>query len=115
MIWMPSGPGSTFRPGPRAPVVGSRMMGTAAAASRACSAWTSRTWIQVITECPEGPGRVPRDLQQSWAGNDGGRVTCLGRVVRRDPDRREPGTGQGGGTGRLVGERLVRHAHGARR
>jgi hypothetical protein len=39
------------------------MMGTAAAASRACSAWTSRTWIQINTECPAGPALCP-DLDE---------------------------------------------------
>ena len=45
---------------------GPRMMGTPAAASRACSAWTSRTCIQIITDCPAGPP-VPGDLKQAGA------------------------------------------------
>jgi hypothetical protein len=43
------------------------MTGTPAAASRARSARTFRTWIQIITECPAGPALCPRDLEQSLA------------------------------------------------
>ena len=39
---------------PQDSVAGSRMTGTLAAASRACSARTSRTWSQIITEPPGG-------------------------------------------------------------
>jgi hypothetical protein len=35
------------------------MIGTPAAASRVCSARTSRTWIQIITERPAGPAACP--------------------------------------------------------
>jgi hypothetical protein len=44
---------------PQGSVAGPPMMGTPAAASRACSAWTSRTWIQIITECPGGSAVCP--------------------------------------------------------
>jgi hypothetical protein len=64
-IWMPSGSWIYISVKPQGSVAGSRMMWTAAAASRACSAWTSRTWIQIITECPGG--RVPGDLEQARA------------------------------------------------
>jgi hypothetical protein len=44
---------------PHGSVAGPRTMGTPAAASRACSAYTSRTWIQIITERPAGPAVCP--------------------------------------------------------
>jgi hypothetical protein len=53
-IWMPSGSWIYISVKPQGSVAGSRMMWTAAAASRACPAWTSCTWIQIITECPGG-------------------------------------------------------------
>ena len=37
------------------------MTGTLAAASRACPAWTSRTWIQIITERPGGSADGEKD------------------------------------------------------
>ena len=43
------------------------MMGTPAAASRACSARTSRTWIQIITRAPGRGGSVPGHLEQARA------------------------------------------------
>jgi hypothetical protein len=54
---------------PQGSVAGSRVMGTAAAASRACPAWTSRTWIQIITDVPGRAGRVPGDLERPRAEN----------------------------------------------
>ena len=83
---MPSGSWIHISVKPQGSVAGSRMMGTPAAASRACPAWTSRTWIQIITECPGGrpcarrpraiPGRgrtPPRDRREGrtpgrWPG-----------------------------------------------
>ena len=56
---MPSGSWIHISVKPQGSVAGSRMMGTAAAASRACPAWMSRTWIQIITECPGGPAVCP--------------------------------------------------------
>jgi len=41
-------------------------IGTPAAASRACSARTSRTWIQIITECPDGPAACPETSSSPW-------------------------------------------------
>jgi hypothetical protein len=64
---MPSGSWIHISVKPQGSVAGSRMMGTPAAPSRACSAWTSRTWIQIITECPGGPGVCPEDLEQARA------------------------------------------------
>jgi len=49
---MPSGSWIHISVKPQGSVAGSRTMGTPAAASRACSAWISRTWIQIITDCP---------------------------------------------------------------
>jgi hypothetical protein len=65
--------------GPQGLAVGSRMTGTSAAASRACSVRTSCTWIQMITERPGGrAGRVPGDLEQSRAEEED-----QSRIVRR--------------------------------
>ena len=50
---------------PDGSAAGSRMTGTPAAASRAYSAWTSRTWIQNITERPRWVGRMPGDLEKA--------------------------------------------------
>jgi hypothetical protein len=56
---MPSGSWIHISVKPQGSVAGPRMVGTSAAASRACPAWTSRTWIQIITECPAGPAVCP--------------------------------------------------------
>ena len=64
---MPSGSWIHISVKPQGSVAGPRMMGTAAAASRACSAWTSRTWIQIITECPGGPAVCPETSSKSRA------------------------------------------------
>jgi hypothetical protein len=47
---MPSGSWIHISGKPQGSAAGSRMMGTPAAASRACSAWTSGTWTQ-LAEC----------------------------------------------------------------
>jgi hypothetical protein len=52
--------------------------GTAAAASRACPAWTSGTWIQIITECPAGSAGCPET-----PGNPGLRKDTTPGIVRR--------------------------------
>jgi len=52
---MPLGSSIHISISPQDSVAGSRMTGTPAAASRPCSARTSRTWIQIITERPGGP------------------------------------------------------------
>ena len=41
--------------------------GAPAAASRACSAWTSRTWSQIIIPGARRAGRGPGDLEQARA------------------------------------------------
>jgi hypothetical protein len=56
---MPSGSSIHISVKPQGSAAGSRMTGTPAAASRACSARTFRTWIQIITECPVGPSLCP--------------------------------------------------------
>jgi hypothetical protein len=61
---MPSGSSIHISTSPQGSVAGSRMTGTPAAASRACSWRTFRTWIQIITERGR-VGRVPGDLKQS--------------------------------------------------
>ena len=64
---MPSGSWMCISVRPHGSATGSPMIGTPAAASRACSACTSRTWIQIITELPGRAGRVPGDLEQPLA------------------------------------------------
>ena len=64
---MPSGSSIHISIKPQGSVAGSRITGTPAAASRACSARTSRTWIQIITERPGEAGRVPGDFEESRA------------------------------------------------
>ena len=76
------------------PVARLRRMETPAAASRACSTWTSRTWIQIITECPRGLATCPETS----------RVPGRGRTPRRDrlggrTPGRWPGPGRGGRNG----------------
>ena len=56
---MPSGSSIHISIKPHGSVAGSRMMGTPATASRACSARTSLTWIQIITERPGGSAACP--------------------------------------------------------
>ena len=56
---MPSGSWIHISVKPQGSVAGPRMIGTPAAASRACSARTSRTWIQIINECLGGPAVCP--------------------------------------------------------
>jgi len=72
-------------------------MGTPAAASLACSAWTSRTCIQIITECPGGPAACPET-----SSNPGPRKnTTRDRLEGRTPGR-WPGPacrGRSGGCG----------------
>jgi hypothetical protein len=63
---MPSGFWIHISIKPQGCLAGPRVMGTPAAASRACSAWTSRTWIQIIRP-PNTVGRVPGNLEQSRA------------------------------------------------
>ena len=67
---MPSGSSIHISISPQGSVTGSWMMRTAAAASRACSAWISRTWIQIITERPGRAGHVSGDFEQSLAGEE---------------------------------------------
>jgi hypothetical protein len=64
---------------PQGSVAGPPMMGTAAAASRACPAWISRAWIQIITECPGGPGVCPET-----PGKPGPRKNSPGIVGRAE-------------------------------
>jgi hypothetical protein len=58
-IRMPSGSVIHISVRPQGSVTGSRITGTPAAARRACSARTSRTWIQIITGPPAGPSACP--------------------------------------------------------
>jgi len=67
MIRTPSGSSMCISVRPHGSDTGSLTMGTPAAASRACSACTSRTWIQIITERPGGPAAGPGDLEQPLA------------------------------------------------
>ena len=63
---MPSGSSIHISISPHGSVAGSRMMGTVAAASWACSARTSRTWIQIITERRGGSAACPETSSNPW-------------------------------------------------
>jgi hypothetical protein len=64
---MPSGSSIHISTSPQASVTGSRMTGTPAVASRACSSRTFRTWMQIISERHRRAGCVSGDLEQSLA------------------------------------------------
>jgi hypothetical protein len=57
---------STSRSVPRARSPGSRITGTPAAASRAYSWQTFRTWIQIIIERPAGPACANSGIRHVW-------------------------------------------------
>jgi hypothetical protein len=65
--------------------VGPRMTKTTAPASRACPAWTSRTWIQVITGCPTGPTACPDTLSKPRPRNNTNPRSAGGRTSGRWP------------------------------
>jgi hypothetical protein len=75
---MPSGSEIHISIKPHGSVTGLRMMGTPAAASRACSAGTSRTCIQIITDCLAGPGLCPET-----SSKPGPRKNTTPGIVRR--------------------------------
>jgi hypothetical protein len=56
---MPSGSSIHISISSQGSAAGARMTGTPAAASRACSPRTARTWIQIITERPAEPAACP--------------------------------------------------------
>ena len=95
---MPSGSWIHISVGPQGSVAGSRVMVTAAAASQACSAWTSRAWIQIITDCPGGSAVCPDP-----SSNPGPRKNTTPGIVRGGRTRgRWPGPihrGRSGGCG----------------
>jgi hypothetical protein len=65
---------------------------------RACSAWTSRTWIQIITEDPGGPAACPETSSSPLAGVEHHpRDRPAGRTRGRCPGR--AGHGRSGGCG----------------
>ena len=63
---MPSGSSIHISTSPQGSVTGSRMTGTPAIASRACSARTSRTWIQITSERPGAPDALPETSSNPW-------------------------------------------------
>ena len=63
---MPSGSSIHISISPHGSATGSRMIGTPAAASVACSAWTSRTWSQIITERPAGVAARSETSSKPW-------------------------------------------------
>ena len=75
------GPRSTSPIKPEGSVAGFRRAEAPAAASWACSAWRSRTWIQIITECPRGPAACPETSsspgprKNTTPGSPGGRTS----------------------------------------
>jgi len=64
---MPSGSWIDISVKPQGSVAGSRVMGTPAAASRACPAWTSPYLNPDHHRAPGKAGRVPGDLEQARA------------------------------------------------
>jgi hypothetical protein len=82
---MPSGSWIHISVKPQGSVAGPRRMGTAAAASRACSAWTSRTWIQIITERPGRPAVRPETPGQARAEEEHHPGIVRGRTRGRWP------------------------------
>src|SRR5206468_7980577 len=72
-------------PRPQGSVTGSRMTVTPAAASRACSARTSRTWIQIITEPRPGRARARRPRGIPAQGRRPPRDRPAGRTHGRRP------------------------------
>ena len=83
---MPSGSEIHISIKPHGSVTGPRMMGTPAAASRACSAWTSRTCIQIITERPAGSAvcletsSKPGPRKNTTPGSSGGPLAVDGQA-----------------------------------
>jgi hypothetical protein len=63
---MPSGSSIHISVKPHGSAAGSRIIWTPAAASRAYSWRTSRTWIQIITERPGGPAAWPETSSNPW-------------------------------------------------
>jgi hypothetical protein len=75
-------------------VAGPQMMRTPAAVSRACPASTSRTWIQIITECPAGPAGCPET-----PGKPGPRKNTTPGPSAGPNSRRWPGPARRGRSG----------------
>jgi len=63
---MPSGSSIRISVKPYGSAACSRMTRAPAAASRACSARTSRIWIQIITGRPGGPCAWPETSSNPW-------------------------------------------------
>jgi hypothetical protein len=63
---MPSGSSIHISTSPQGSVTGSRMTGTPAVGSRACSSRTFRTWIQIISERPGAPDAFPETSSNPW-------------------------------------------------
>jgi hypothetical protein len=97
---MPSGSSIHISIKPQGSVAGSRMMRTPAAASRACSAWTFRTWIQIITERPGGPAACPETSSNPWPRKKPLRDLLEGRTPGRRPGPGRRGRSGGCGPGR---------------
>jgi len=97
---MPSGSEIHISVKPHGPVTGPEMMGTPAAASRACSAWTSRTCIQIITDCPAGPGLDPETSSKPGPRKNTTPGRPQGRTRGRWPGPVRRGRSGGCGPGR---------------
>ena len=102
---MPSGSWIHISIKPHGSVTGRRMMGTTAAASRACSAWTSRTCIQIITDCPAGPGLWPETSSKPGPRKNTTRDRPEGRTRGRWPGPVRRGRSGGYGPGRWAAPR----------
>ena len=98
---MPSGSSIHISISPQGSIAGARTTGTPAAASRAYSPRTSRTWIQIITERPAGPAAGCGDCATVWLGGvTSPGVGWLSRYQTGFPasshSRSSPGTVTGG-------------------
>jgi hypothetical protein len=102
---MPSGSLIHISIKPHGSVMGPRMMGTPAVASRACSAWTSRTCIQIITDCPAGPGLCPKTSSKPEPRKNTTPGRPQGRTRGRWPGPVRRGRSGGCGPGRWAAPR----------
>ncbi len=87
---------------PRLSVFGSHSTRTPAAASRSCTAWTSRTWTHSAADRPAGPRRA----RTPPAARRRGRTPAPGCPGRRTPGR-SPGRARRGRNGGFAQGRWV--------
>ena len=110
---MPSGSSIHISVRPQGSAAGSRMTGTPVAASRACSARTSRTWIQIITERPGWPSACPETSSNPGRGRTPPRDRRGARTPGRWPSPARRGRSGGCSPGRRAagGSGCSEHPH----